>query len=82
VGLVEHVTFHNAENGFRVLRVKARGHRELVTAVGPRRWRVDHRVGRVGNDRTHGEHLRRCRRSRRVVCAWDESTLDALWPQE
>lgn len=33
-GLVERVTFHNADNGFCVLRVKARGHRDLVTLVG------------------------------------------------
>src|SRR5687767_13016443 len=33
-GFVERVTFHNAENGFCVLRVKARGHRDLVTLVG------------------------------------------------
>jgi Helix-hairpin-helix domain len=33
-GLVERVTFHNDENGFCVLRAKARGHRELVTVVG------------------------------------------------
>ena len=33
-GLVERVTYQNAENGFSVLRVKARGHRELVTLVG------------------------------------------------
>jgi hypothetical protein len=33
-GLVERVTFHNTENGFCVLRAKARGHRELVTVVG------------------------------------------------
>jgi hypothetical protein len=33
-GLVERVTFHNAENGFCVLRVKARGHRDLITVVG------------------------------------------------
>ena len=33
-GLVERVTFHNDENGFCVLRVKARSHRELVTVVG------------------------------------------------
>ena len=25
-GLVERVTFHNAENGFCVIRIKARGH--------------------------------------------------------
>ncbi len=34
-GLVERVTFDNAENGFCVLRAKARGHRDLVT-VGNR----------------------------------------------
>ena len=33
-GSIERVTFHNATNGFCVLRIKARGHRELVTVVG------------------------------------------------
>ena len=33
-GLVERVTFHSDESGFCVLRVKARGHRDLVTTVG------------------------------------------------
>jgi hypothetical protein len=33
-GLVDRVTFHNLENGFRVLRVKARGQRDLITVVG------------------------------------------------
>jgi hypothetical protein len=33
-GLVERVTYHNAENGFCVLHAKARGHREMVTVVG------------------------------------------------
>ena len=33
-GLVERVTYHNAENGFCVLRVKARGQRDLVAVVG------------------------------------------------
>ena len=33
-GLVERVTFHNEENGFCVLRAKARGHRDLVTVIG------------------------------------------------
>ena len=31
---VERVTFHNEESGFCVLRIKARGHRELVTVIG------------------------------------------------
>jgi exodeoxyribonuclease V alpha subunit len=33
-GLVERVTYHNGDNGFCVLRIKARGHRDLVTTVG------------------------------------------------
>jgi exodeoxyribonuclease V alpha subunit len=33
-GLVERVTFHNPQNGFCVLGVKARGQRDLVTVVG------------------------------------------------
>ncbi|HJO75804.1 MAG: ATP-dependent RecD-like DNA helicase [Verrucomicrobiota bacterium] len=33
-GLVERVTFHSSETGFCVLRVKVRGHRELVTVLG------------------------------------------------
>src|SRR5829696_573346 len=33
-GLVERVTFHNAENGFCVLRVQVRGQRDLVTVLG------------------------------------------------
>ena len=33
-GLVERMTFHNEENGFCVLRVKARGHKDFVTVIG------------------------------------------------
>ena len=33
-GLIERVTYHNPENGFCVLRAKARGHRDVVTVVG------------------------------------------------
>ena len=33
-GLVERVTFHSSETGFCVLRVKVRGHRDLVTVLG------------------------------------------------
>ena len=32
-GFIERVTFHSDESGFCVLKVKARGHRELVTVV-------------------------------------------------
>jgi hypothetical protein len=33
-GPVERVTFHNDDSGFCVLRIKARGHRELITVIG------------------------------------------------
>ena len=57
-GLVERVTFHNAESGFCVLRVKARGQRDLVTVVGHAatiaagEW--VQMSGTWINDRTHG----------------------------
>ena len=34
-GMVERVTFHNAENGFCVLKVQTRGKRDLVTLCSP-----------------------------------------------
>jgi exodeoxyribonuclease V alpha subunit len=33
-GLIERVTFFNEENGFAVLKIKAKGHRDDVTVVG------------------------------------------------
>ena len=60
-GLVERVTFHNAENGFCVLRIKARSHRELITVIGHAaviaagEW-VTASGGWV-NDRTHGQQF-------------------------
>jgi hypothetical protein len=33
-GLVERVTFHNADSGFCVLRLHVKGERDLVTLVG------------------------------------------------
>ena len=33
-GLVERITYYNAENGYTVLRLSARGHADLVTVVG------------------------------------------------
>ena len=61
-GLVERVTFHNAENGFCVLRAKARGHRDLVTVVGHAatisagEWITA--SGEWVNDRTHGQQFK------------------------
>ena len=33
-GLIERVTYFNDENGYAVIKVKAKGHRDLVTVVG------------------------------------------------
>jgi len=61
-GGVERVTFHNAESGFCVLRVKARSHRDLVTVVGHAatvsagEWITA--TGDWVNDRTHGQQFK------------------------
>ena len=61
-GPVERVTFHNPENGFSVLRVKARGHADLVTVVGhaarisPGEWVTA--SGQWTNDRNYGPQFR------------------------
>jgi exodeoxyribonuclease V alpha subunit len=61
-GLIERVTFHNSENGFCVLRIKARGHRDLVTVVGhaatisPGEWVTV--SGDWTNDHTHGQQFK------------------------
>ena len=61
-GLVERVTYHNVENGFCVLRAKARGHRDVVTVVGyaatiaAGEWVTA--SGEWVNDRTHGQQFK------------------------
>src|ERR1700722_15288818 len=61
-GLVERVTYQNAENGFCVIRVKARSQRDLVTVVGHAatiaagEWITA--SGDWVNDRTHGQQFR------------------------
>src|ERR1700728_3461768 len=61
-GLVERVTFHNSENGFCVLRAKARGYRDLVTIVGHAatisagEWITA--SGEWINDRAHGQQFK------------------------
>jgi exodeoxyribonuclease V alpha subunit len=61
-GLVERITYHNAENGFCVLRTKARGHRDVVTVVGHAatiaagEWITA--TGEWVNDRTHGQQFK------------------------
>lgn len=61
-GLVERVTFHNSDNGFCVLRTKARGHRDLVTVIGHAamisagEWITA--SGEWVNDHTHGQQFK------------------------
>src|SRR5947209_14764262 len=61
-GLVDRVTFHNSENGFCVLRVKARGQRDLITLVGHAAMisagEFVQASGSWTNDRTHGVQFR------------------------
>ena len=61
-GLVDRVTFHNSENGFCVLRVKARGQRDLITLVGHAAMispgEFVQASGSWINDRTHGVQFR------------------------
>jgi exodeoxyribonuclease V alpha subunit len=61
-GLVERVTFHNEENGFCVLRVKARGQRDLITILGHAAiisaGEFIRASGTWINDRTHGVQFR------------------------
>jgi hypothetical protein len=61
-GVVERVTYQNAENGFCVVRVKIRGYRELVTLVGHAAvisagvWVTA--SGEWVNNRTHGQQFK------------------------
>jgi hypothetical protein len=61
-GLVERVTFHNSDNGFCVLRVKVRGHRDLVTVLGEApsiaAGEYIQASGRWENHRDHGQQFR------------------------
>ncbi len=61
-GLVERVTYHNAENGYCVLRLKVKGERELMTLIGhtptvtPGEYALA--SGQWVNDREHGRQFR------------------------
>jgi len=61
-GLIDRVTFHNSDNGFCVLRIKARGQRDLITLVGHAAMISAGEFVRASgswvNDRTHGVQFR------------------------
>ena len=60
-GSIERVVFHSEESGFCVLRVQARGHRDIQAVIGrassvsPGQWITA--SGRWINDRTHGRQF-------------------------
>ncbi len=60
--MVERVTFHNPDTGFCVLRVKARGQRDLITVVGHastiNAGEFVQASGIWVNDRTHGPQFK------------------------
>jgi exodeoxyribonuclease V alpha subunit len=61
-GLVERVTFHNPDNGFCVLRVKVKGHHELVTLLGAApSVTAGEYIQASGSWETHREHGRQFR---------------------
>jgi exodeoxyribonuclease V alpha subunit len=61
-GVIERITFHNLDNGYCVLRVAARGHRDIVTLVGHTQQVVAGEyvtaTGEWINDRSHGLQFR------------------------
>ena len=89
-GLVDRVTFHNSENGFCVLRVKARGQRDLITVIGHAAMISEfvQANGSWTNDRTHGVQFRaaflrhdprhRAGHAKKLVCAFGEAVFDVV----
>lgn len=61
-GVIERVTFHNPDNGFAVLQVQVKGHRDLVTVVGTTYAVVEgehlEAQGEWAMDRRHGRQFK------------------------
>jgi hypothetical protein len=80
-GLVERVTFHNSANGFCVLGIKARGHRDLVTVIGHAatisagEWVTA--SGDRANDRTYGQQF-----NARFMRTSAPTSIDGIDPDE
>jgi hypothetical protein len=76
-GLVDRVTFHNPENGLCVLRVKARGQRDLITVHGHTAMISAGEFGQASgiwvNDRTHGVQFRAS-----FLKAWAPTTVEGI----
>src|ERR1043165_107847 len=80
-GLVERVTFHNDENGFCVLRVKARGQRDLITMLGHAATisagEFVQASGGWTNDREHGVQFRAS--ALRVAAPTPVEGIEKVW---
>lgn len=61
-GTIERITYHNTDNGFCVLRVKVKGHKDLVTVTGSvPSVSVGEYIKCIGiwhNDRNHGKQFK------------------------
>ena len=61
-GVIERVTFHNLDNGYCVLRVRAAGHADVVTVVGHLPQAIVGEYlqadGEWSLDRTHGQQFK------------------------
>ncbi len=61
-GVIERITFHNLDNGYCVLKVQAKGHRELVAVVGHLSQALAGEFieakGEWVSDRDHGQQFR------------------------
>ena len=62
--LVDRVTFHNPENGFCVVRVKARGQRDLIRVNAP----IGMRCKKASETPNHGVRRPSLARGRGFVC--------------
>src|SRR6266571_7172153 len=80
-GLAERVTYQNAENGFCVVRIKARGQRELVTllghaaAISAGEWITA--TGSWVNDRAHGQQFKARFLKTSVLCPMNRGGVGA-----
>jgi exodeoxyribonuclease V alpha subunit len=61
-GVIERITFHNLDNGYCVLRVQSRGHRDLITVVGHLSQAIAGEFieasGEWQTDRQHGQQFK------------------------
>lgn len=61
-GIIERITYHNLDNGFCVLRIKVKGHRDLITVTGNIPYALIGEYIKCSgiwyNDRNHGKQFK------------------------